>query len=253
MNVSSLLASSPLWSTGRLVEIGTAWGGLALHLLDTLPKLRVTAVDPFLGGYDRGDLMSNFLGKLQARHGLSAEQVSSRRAAAMAHELHTAHGCRYRLRNAKSTDAAPSVANGSVAVLFIDGARVPRTARPRVPAAARRRRAAPRARGSSRRCGAPMRRAHAPRHPRAGDHTLHGVLADIAAWLPKVAPGGLVLFNDFGGPFRHKYGVRAAVWRSFGGGSAAVGPGAKWAVFQSGAGETNAYVTVPESGNGFME
>ena len=59
-----------------------------------------------------------------------------------------------------------------------------------------------------------------------------------------------MIFNDFGGPFRHTYGVRAAVWRHFGGGGSA-GPGARWPVVQDGAGETNCYIVVPKEGNPF--
>ena len=205
-NVSSLISSSPLWSSGLVVEIGTAWGGLALHLLGALPDVRVASIDPFLGGYDNADTMSRYITGLQSKHKLSAAQVSRERGHAMTHEIRHKHGCRYRLFNALSTEVAPLVANSTVSVLFIDG-----------------------------------------------DHTLAGVLADIRAWLPKVRPGGLVVFNDFGGPFRHKFGVRSAVWRLFGGGPGALGPGATWPVKQEGSGETNCYIVVPESGNPFIE
>lgn len=41
-----------------------------------------------------------------------------------------------------------------------------------------------------------------------GDHSFHGVLKDIHAWLPKVGPGGLLVFHDYLNP---SYGVKQAV------------------------------------------
>lgn len=41
-----------------------------------------------------------------------------------------------------------------------------------------------------------------------GDHSYEGVLNDITAWLPKVAPGGVMAFHDYENP---SYGVKDAV------------------------------------------
>lgn len=39
-------------TSGLLVEVGTALGGLASLLMERLPDMKYTAVDPFLADYD---------------------------------------------------------------------------------------------------------------------------------------------------------------------------------------------------------
>ena len=46
-----------------------------------------------------------------------------------------------------------------------------------------------------------------------GDHSEEAVRADIAAWLPKIAPGGMIAGHDFGGDHT---GVEPAVRAAFG-------------------------------------
>lgn len=45
-----------------------------------------------------------------------------------------------------------------------------------------------------------------------GDHTREGVIEDIAAWIPKVKPGGVIVGHDFS-----KYGVAEGVRTMIGG------------------------------------
>ena len=98
----------------KIVEIGTAYGGLADALLAALPRADLVAVDPFIGGYDVLDATSHMYAQL-------GDNVSAAWATALAHELSLKHPCRYALLHDNSRAAAPSFADGSVDVLFIDG------------------------------------------------------------------------------------------------------------------------------------
>jgi hypothetical protein len=103
---------------GVMVEVGTAYGGLASHLLKRLPTLSVHAVDPFLFGYDLSDNMSNRYTELTRQYG---DGLSDLWAEAMRHDLGGVHGCRYRLNHGMSADVAPLYAPRSVDAVFIDG------------------------------------------------------------------------------------------------------------------------------------
>ena len=114
---SELAGDTPL----QIVEVGTAFGGLANHLLSKLTTAVVTAVDPFLAGYDEKDGQSNFMKAAATQQNLSPQGLSDLWARGMVSELTTAHGCRYRLIHKKSLDGVVAFANASLDVAFIDG------------------------------------------------------------------------------------------------------------------------------------
>jgi len=104
-------------SEGVIVEVGTAYGGLAAALLAELPELKVIAVDPFLGGYDSNDAMSQFYDSFRAEHG----DFSALWANALAFDTGTRFCGRYTLHHATSDAGAKLVAPHSVDAVFIDG------------------------------------------------------------------------------------------------------------------------------------
>jgi hypothetical protein len=106
-------------SEGVVVEVGTAYGGLARHLLSTHPKLRVIAVDPFYGDYDGADSMSTFFRGMREQYGQS--QFSALWARALAFEGGQDFGCRYSVHNQFSEAAARHFPPRSLDAIFIDG------------------------------------------------------------------------------------------------------------------------------------
>ena len=112
-----------------LVEVGTAWGGLAHHLLERLPLLRLVAVDPFLP-YDPGDVQSRVLEGVQKKYAAlgGSESGSELWARAMRFNMVSAFGCRYTLHHATSAVAAKEAAREplkrfgeGIDAAFIDG------------------------------------------------------------------------------------------------------------------------------------
>ena len=57
----------------RIVEVGTAYGGLSDTIAGEIPTANVYAVDPFMMDYDDEDLHSFFLRDTAHIHGLSPE------------------------------------------------------------------------------------------------------------------------------------------------------------------------------------
>lgn len=106
-------------SDGVFLEVGTAFGGLSRHLLQTFPRLRVVAVDPFFGSYDEKDLMSAYFVQLRAQYG--QDQFSQLWAQAMAYEAGQDFGCRYSLINSVSEKAAALIPPGALDMVFVDG------------------------------------------------------------------------------------------------------------------------------------
>ena len=106
-------------SEGVVVEVGTAYGGLARHILKTHPKVRVIAVDPFFGDYDSGDSMSDYFKGLREKYG--QEKFSALWAQAMAYEAGQDFGCRYAIHNTYSEKAAALFPKRSIDMVFIDG------------------------------------------------------------------------------------------------------------------------------------
>ena len=104
---------------GVFVEVGTAFGGLAAHVLDTFPDIRVIAVDPFYGDYDTGDDMSFYFRGLRETYG--QKEAAALWARAMAFDAGKKHGCRYSLYNMESVKAAAMFPQRSVDMIFIDG------------------------------------------------------------------------------------------------------------------------------------
>eukprot|EP00931_Biecheleriopsis_adriatica_P046440 TRINITY_DN2666_c0_g1_i3.p1 TRINITY_DN2666_c0_g1~~TRINITY_DN2666_c0_g1_i3.p1 ORF type:complete len:412 (+),score=78.51 TRINITY_DN2666_c0_g1_i3:106-1236(+) len=107
----------------RIVEIGTAWGGLANRLLTKLPGLELHCVDPFLAGYDKHDLQSQIYEGIQKKFNLDGPSFSKVYAQAMAYNQGTVNGfgCRYILHHKLSLDGAAEFAEGSIDGAFIDG------------------------------------------------------------------------------------------------------------------------------------
>jgi hypothetical protein len=106
-------------SEGVLVEVGTAYGGLAHHILATHPKIRVIAVDPFFGDYDAGDSMSTYFRGLREEYG--QDKFSALWAQAMAYEAGKSFGCRYSLYNTYSEKAAARFPKRSIDMMCVGG------------------------------------------------------------------------------------------------------------------------------------
>ena len=106
----------------RIVELGTAFGGLADALLSALPLAELIAVDPFIGGYEMADATSHMYSQVARERTLAGgSSISDAWATALAYEQSHAHRCRYALLHNTSRAAAVSFEDGSVDVLFIDG------------------------------------------------------------------------------------------------------------------------------------
>eukprot|EP00746_Dinoflagellata_sp_MGD_P117753 gnl/MRDRNA2_/MRDRNA2_53679_c0_seq1.p1 gnl/MRDRNA2_/MRDRNA2_53679_c0~~gnl/MRDRNA2_/MRDRNA2_53679_c0_seq1.p1 ORF type:complete len:349 (+),score=52.02 gnl/MRDRNA2_/MRDRNA2_53679_c0_seq1:77-1048(+) len=140
-----------------VVEIGTAWGGLAAHLVANVPNIKMNAVDPFLAGFDKSDSQSREYAAKQhsmmRQWKLTPNNWSDTFAQAMELNLRSiavTHGVTYRLWHEKSTDAAPNFPDASIDAIFIDGS-----------------------------------------------HTRAGVTNDLHAYWPKVKSGGFCIFNDY--------------------------------------------------------
>ena len=120
-DVANFLSSKRL-PTEVVVEIGTAYGGMANQLLTSLRAIELHVVDPFLGNYDPGDATSRQYDRLLRKFSLGPIEFSRAYAQAMAYDLGTLqHGCRYRLHHAKSTEAALDFPQGKIGAIFIDG------------------------------------------------------------------------------------------------------------------------------------
>ena len=79
------------------VEIGMAFGGLTRHLLSSVKSIKeYHAIDPFLGGYDTTDAMSNFLNSVNASEAWNK---------AILYQLRK-YGCRFKLHSGFSNDVA---------------------------------------------------------------------------------------------------------------------------------------------------
>ena len=170
-------------SEGTIVEVGTAYGGLAHHILATHPKIRVIAVDPFFGDYDAGDSMSVYFRGLREEFG--QDKFSALWAQAMAYEGGRNFGCRYSLYNTYSEKAAARFPRRSIDMMCVGslqpcrGARPPRQPWPNLPFAL-----PP--------VSSPIGCSFID-----GDHTREGVESDIRAWSPILKLGRMLLFNDY--------------------------------------------------------
>ena len=108
-----------------VVEVGTAFGGLANRLLERLPACTMLhAVDPFLP-YDPGDQMSHLLERINEAHASSAGGSGSELwARALRYNLGSKFGTRYCLHHGRSEEEAadfPTAACDVVSAVFIDG------------------------------------------------------------------------------------------------------------------------------------
>eukprot|EP01038_Epipyxis_sp_PR26KG_P015473 gene15473-20879_t len=94
------------------VEIGVARGELAEYLLKHVPNIiEYHGVDPFLGGYDSTDAMSNTLSSVNSSYVWSH---------AVQHVLKD-FGCKFRLHYGLSTKVYKDFSKKSVDCIFIDG------------------------------------------------------------------------------------------------------------------------------------
>jgi hypothetical protein len=108
----------------EVAEIGTAWGGLAAHLVAHVPNITMNAIDPFLAGYDKDDIQSTTYGNMMRQYGLTNEGFSKTFADAMESNLNPiadASHATYRLHHKKSLDAAPDFSDASLDAVFVDG------------------------------------------------------------------------------------------------------------------------------------
>jgi len=76
----------------RIVEVGTAFGGLANYLLQRLPRAQLYAVDPFLSGYDPSDRHAHAMAAIASKLGLNKTELSVAWASGMAYDLTARHG-----------------------------------------------------------------------------------------------------------------------------------------------------------------
>ena len=105
----------------RIVEIGTAYGGNANHMLRTIANAEVCAVDPFMAGYDKHDATSLKYSGWSQKFNVTNEQFSTAWAQAMAANLNMRYGCRYHLMHMPSLRGASFFNERSLDVVFIDG------------------------------------------------------------------------------------------------------------------------------------
>jgi len=95
-----------------MIEIGTARGELAAASLEHVPTLEQWhAVDPFLGGYDKNDVMSTIL----RSHGNDTNPWVQALIATLP------FGCRFQLHHGPSSEVADRFKPRSVDCIFIDG------------------------------------------------------------------------------------------------------------------------------------
>jgi hypothetical protein len=106
-------------SGGIFVEIGTAFGGLPLALLERFPLLRVITVDPFSGGYDFSDHISAMFMDHKLKYG--ADTFPPLWAKALAFEAGSRFGNRYANFNMFSHEGADYFPPHSIDTVFIDG------------------------------------------------------------------------------------------------------------------------------------
>jgi hypothetical protein len=90
------------------VEVGVAFGGMSLSLLQSFPGLSLLGVDPYVP-YDENDAMS--LGERQM------DEICCW----TTHRLTAAHPGRWRLDRRPSLEAAASVPDGWLDIVFLDG------------------------------------------------------------------------------------------------------------------------------------
>mmetsp|Transcript_25784 Transcript_25784/g.43021 ORF Transcript_25784/g.43021 Transcript_25784/m.43021 type:complete len:301 (-) Transcript_25784:1804-2706(-) len=107
----------------RIVEVGTCWGGNALHMAINFPCANVVAVDPFLPNYDEGDGQSWIFGNMMNSYKLSPLEFSKAYATAMFDNIASgvARACNYNLVRGLSVDATAVFPDHSIDFLFIDG------------------------------------------------------------------------------------------------------------------------------------
>ena len=106
----------------NIVEIGTAWGGMANAVLAaTKQEVCFHAVDPFLPAYDEGDDQSNLYKALMLAHHANSSQFSQAYATAMRSNLNGRYGARYQLHHDLSTVAVSDFADKSCDIVFVDG------------------------------------------------------------------------------------------------------------------------------------
>lgn len=95
-----------------MIEIGIARAELSHYLLQTVPLIKeFHGVDPFIGGYDNRDKMSNDLVRLNA---------STHWAQAILFKM-SSFGCRFKLHHGMSTAMVSHFQPKSIDCVFIDG------------------------------------------------------------------------------------------------------------------------------------
>lgn len=107
-----------------MAEIGTAWGGLAAHLVAHVPNIKMNAIDPFLAGYDKDDLQSQTYDRMMSQFGLTKKEFSNTYAHAMESDLKPiadASQTIYQLHHKTSLEAAPDFSDASLDAVFVDG------------------------------------------------------------------------------------------------------------------------------------
>lgn len=104
----------------KIVEVGTAFGGMANHLLTFLPASHITAVDPLVP-YDSGDSTSVLYSQIMQNHSMSEVVYSEAWGRALEHHAIASHGSRYTLHRTGSLRASTQYADAHFDMAFIDG------------------------------------------------------------------------------------------------------------------------------------
>lgn len=101
-----------------ILEVGVAYGYHAEFILNSLPHISYTGVDPYLAGYDPHDI---FCQDVQRLMGEVDQQVAMDRLYAVVEYKLNKYDSRAKLMRKKSEEGAISLPNHSVDLIYIDG------------------------------------------------------------------------------------------------------------------------------------
>ena len=105
-----------------VVEVGTAFGGLADHILGEMREVSLIAVDPLEPNYAADDVTASAYASSSASLGIATvKEFAEAWGDSMKLNLQERHGCRYHLLRNTSVRGSRSVADQSVAAVFVDG------------------------------------------------------------------------------------------------------------------------------------
>ena len=101
-----------------VLEIGVAYGYHAEIMLDNLPQILYTGVDPYLAEYDPNDI---FCQDVQRMFGEGNQQAAMDRLHAVVSHKLSKYGSRANLLRKNSLEGALTIPNHSIDLVYIDG------------------------------------------------------------------------------------------------------------------------------------